>query len=304
MCRWYSRARAHGDGVVQRLGIAGGQYVLPRPGALRAREDRRRVLRGRAELASAGRRNPAGPWAATPRTPSSSKSVLYISTMRRIVSGSHVRPRARVRGGRLRGLRSRLRSLRGSAAARAGRRLRGRLLRGLRSRLRSLRRSRGARTPASKRSAPASKRSTPSSKRSSSSGDRRESRRSSGASVPPRLLSLASRFCAHAAESAPSVPAFAFASSALTRAARAAGSPVVRYSSAFCASEGAASSRAPSAAAARSPSPSWTAPLRSPPCPAAARAPFSRNGATAASYSSSSNTVSHARVYMVCGRKW
>ena len=107
---------------------------------------------------------------------------------------------------------------------------------------------------------------------------------------------MASRCCAHAAESAPSVPALALASSALARAARAAGSPVVRYSSAFCASEGSA----PSSAAARFfDSASALAAV-----PGGSESAFSRNGATDASYSSSLNTVSHARVYMVCGRKW
>ena len=79
---------------------------------------------------------------------------------------------------------------------------------------------------------------------------------------------------------------------------------MVRYSSAFCASEGAASSRAPSAAAARFAFAFLDCASALAAVPGGSESAFSRNGATAASYSSSSNTVSHARVYMVCGRKW
>ena len=54
-------------------------------------------------------------------------------------------------------------------------------------------------------------------------------------------LSFASRFCAQAALRMPPVPAIAFLTSTSSRAARAFGSPVVRYASAFCASEEASS---------------------------------------------------------------
>ena len=99
-----------------------------------------RCSAGRAPSASAAPPKSSGPLGGdasypAPRNPSCTSRRCGASSPRR----TSARNRARVRGGRLRGLRSRLRSLRGLAAR--GRRLRGRLLRGLRSRLRSLRRS-------------------------------------------------------------------------------------------------------------------------------------------------------------------
>ena len=296
--------------------------MLPRPGALRARKDRIRALRGRAEAR-------LGSAAEIQRALGRRRLVPELLEIRLVHLDdaahrlrAHVRPRARVRGGRLRGLRSRLRSLRGLAARASPSRTPS--SRSSKSTSKPSKKSRGARRLLRRRRA--SKRSTPSSKRSSSSGDRRESRRSSGASVPPRLL-----FCPWRRGSAPMPPRarrrfrpaltrFAFASSALTQksAARSAGSPVVRYSLAssahFCASERArralrrarrkARLRRGNSALPRLPFAFLDCASALAAVPGGNESVLSRNGATATSYSSSSNTVSHARVYMVCGRKW
>jgi hypothetical protein len=95
----------HGDGVVQRLGVAGFQNVLPRPSALRAREDRR-ALRGGAEarLARAAEIQRAlGRRRLVPELMEIRLVHLDDAAHRR---RAHVRPCADVRGGLLRSLRS------------------------------------------------------------------------------------------------------------------------------------------------------------------------------------------------------